>query len=180
MTEIVSEDLPAKLERVAAHERRIHDTPMTRVFRRVGPTRAFAEIYPHIGPHIDPWLARMTRGLQSRVYGIPGLVLTTTGARTGRRRRCSLIYVRDGRDFAVVGSNFGRPGHPAWSANLLARPEASIDVGPEQLAVTAELADDETRERLWPRFLEMYPGFGAYGTRSAPRVPRMFLLHPTG
>lgn len=180
MTDTATEGLAAKLERVAAHDRHIRETPLSRVFRRVGPTRAFAEIYRRVGPLIDPWLMRLSRGLESRAYGIPGLVLTTTGARTGRRRRSSLLYVRDGNDFAVVGSNFGQPRHPGWSTNLLAQPQASIDVGPEQLTVTAELADDDTRARLWPRFLEMYPGYAAYETRSAPRVPRMFLLHPTG
>ena len=50
----------------------------------------------------------------------------------------SLIYVRDGADFMVVGSNFGQHHHPGWTANLLAHPDAFIEVGPERLPVTDE------------------------------------------
>ena len=88
------------------------------------------------------------------------------------------IYVRDGDDFMVVGTNFGQRHHPGWTANLLAHPDASIEVGPERLPVTGELADQATWERLWPRFVAIYPGYANYLTRCAPRKPRMFRLRP--
>lgn len=78
-----------------------------------------------------------------------------------------LIYVRDGNDFMVVGTNFGQRQHPGWTANLLAHPDASIEVGPERLAVTGESADQPARERLWPRFVAIYPGY-ASATRTLP------------
>jgi len=57
-------------------------------------------------------------------------VVITTGARTGWLRVSVLLYVRRGQDFAVIGTNFGQPQHPAWTANLLSHPEAAIEVGP--------------------------------------------------
>ena len=89
-----------------------------------------------------------------------------------------LIYVRDGDDFVVVGTNFGQRHHPGWTANLMAHADASIEVGPERLPVTGELVDQATWERLWPRFVAIYPGYANYLTRCAPRKPRMFRLHP--
>ena len=85
--------------------------------------------------------------------------------------------MRDGLDFAVAGTNFGHPAHPAWTANLLAEPAATIQIGPECIRTTAELADADTWSRVWPRFLAVYPGYGDYlNRRDAP--PRVFLLHP--
>ena len=78
----------------------------------------------------------------------------------------------------VVGTNFGQRHHPGWTANLLAHPDASIEVGPERLSVTGELVDEATWERLWPRFVAVYPGYANYLTRCAPRKPRMFRLRP--
>jgi deazaflavin-dependent oxidoreductase (nitroreductase family) len=87
--------------------------------------------------------------------------------------------VRDGLEVAVAGTNFGHPSHPGWTANLLAGPAAAIEIGPERIHVTAELADADTRSRVWPRFLSVYPGYGHYANRrDVP--PRVFLLHPGG
>jgi len=68
----------------------------------------------------------------------------------------------------VVGTNFGQRHHPGWMANLLAHPDASIEVGPEQLSVTGELVDQATWERLWPRFVAVYPGYANYLTAAPP------------
>ena len=179
VTDIESNELDAKLKRIEAYEGRFRTTPMTHLLRWAGRTRAFAAAYRRIGPPIDRWLTRWTHGEVARVYGIPALLLTTTGARTGKPRVVPLLYVRHGRQFAVVGSNFGRPQHPAWTANLLAHSDASIEVGPEQMSVTAELADEAARSEVWPKFRAIYPGIDGYAARCAPRVPRVFLLRPT-
>ena len=62
--------------------------------------------------------------------------------------------------------------------NLMAHADASIEVGPERLPVTGELIDRATWERLWPRFVAVYPGYADYLARCAPRRPRMFRLRP--
>jgi deazaflavin-dependent oxidoreductase (nitroreductase family) len=131
-------------------------------------------------PAIDPWILRRAQGrIVSRVYGLPILLLTTVGRRSGEVRVSPLVYVRDGRDFAVVGTNFGQHRHPGWTANMLADSEVGVEVGPARLLVRAELADDSTWERLWPRFLAVYPGYQDYLSRTGGRKPRMFLLHPS-
>jgi len=169
--------LAEKLQRIAAYERGRRKT-VPGVIRSAGRTRAWAAFYRRYGPKADPWLLRKTQGRAALRIGFPELLLTTTGAKSGLPRVMPLIYVRDGDDFVVVGTNFGQRHHPGWTANLLAHADASIEVGPEQLPVTGELADQATWERLWPRFVAIYPGYADYLTRCAPRKPRMFRLRP--
>ena len=167
----------ARLERVAECEVARRATPVTRLLSAVGKTRGFARVYRVLGPAVDPWILRRSKGwIASRVYGLPALLLTTVGRRSGQPRVSPLLYVRDGDDFVVVGTNFGQHHQPAWTANLLARPEAEIEVGPERLAVKAEPADAPTWERLWPRFVAVYPGYASYLGRTGGRTPRMFVL----
>jgi deazaflavin-dependent oxidoreductase (nitroreductase family) len=170
--------LAAKLQRIADHERGLRTTIVSRAMRSAGRTRTFAAVYRHYGPKADPWLLRKTQGQAALWLGFPTLLLTTTGAKSGLPRVAPLIYVRDGDDFVVAGTNFGQRHHPGWTANLLAHADASIEVGPERLPVTGELVDQATWERLWPRFVAVYPGYANYLTRCAPRKPRMFRLRP--
>lgn len=172
-------DLRAQLDRIAAYEAGRRETVLTRIVRRVAPTRPFIAVYRRIGARIDPWINRVTKGAYAtRVAGFPALTLVTTGAKTGRRRESSLFYVRDGDDFVVVGTNFGTEHHPAWTYNLRADPNAEIEVGGETVAVTAESVGDEDFERLWPGFTEFYEGYDAYRAR-LEREARMFALRPT-
>lgn len=173
-----SENVAAQLKRVTAYEQRLRHTPLTALLRVLAPTRAFAAFYCRVGPRLDRSLLRASSGrVASRLYGLPVLLLSTTGAKSGQARTTPLLYVRDGQDFAVAGTNFGQQAHPAWTANLLAAPAATIEVGPERISVNAELASAETFSRLWPLFLSTYPGYDAYlSRRDTP--PRMFLLHP--
>ncbi len=170
----------AALARVAAYEERLRRTPLTALLRAVAPTRPFAAAYRRVGPRLDRFLIRRSGGrVASRLYGLPVLLLTTTGAKSGQPRTTPLVYVRDGDDFVVTGTNFGQSAHPAWTGNLLAHPAATAEIGPERLAVTAELADQASWDRLWPRLLEIYPGYADY-LRRRGQQPRMFLLHPGG
>ncbi|MBM3462767.1 MAG: nitroreductase family deazaflavin-dependent oxidoreductase [Armatimonadetes bacterium] len=165
------------LEKIAAAEARLRVTPMTRVLRVIGRTRAFARIYRVIGPIIDPWLMRRS-DLIGRLYGLPTLLLTTVGAKSGARRTSPLLYVRDGEAFAVVGTNFGQFHHPAWTANLLANPNAEIEVWSQQVNVHAEQVQAQEWDRLFGRFVEIYPGYRDYLGRCGGRKPRLFLLRP--
>ena len=179
MSEGVLASLDERLQRVTEFERGRRTTVLTRLLKRIGPTRAFAAVYKRLGPAVDPWLMRKTHGrLISRWYGLPALLLATTGAKSGQRRVQPLVYIRDGRDFAVVGTNFGQQHHPAWTANLIAHPDAEVEVGPVTLVVTAVLAESDTWQRLWPRFVQVYPGYASYLSRTGGRQPRMFVLHP--
>lgn len=146
---------------------------------RIGPTRAFVAVYRRAFVPVDRWLWRRDGGRHNRALHFPGLLLTATGARSGQPRTQPLVYRRDGEDFVVVGTNWGQEHHPAWTANLLAHPDATVRVGPHELRVRARLVtDDATWSRLWRSFNDLYRGYDVYLSRSGGRIPRMFLLTP--
>lgn len=110
--------------------------------------------------------------------GMSGLLLTTTGRRTGRPRTVPLMYLAVPDGYLVIGSNWGGPTHPAWSANLLADPKATIAVRGKRLDVTARLAQGDERQRLWELAVARWPAYEAYLARSGRDI-RLFVLTPT-
>jgi len=164
------------LERIAQHEATMRPGLVTRFFRAIGRTAGFAALYRRIGPKLDTWLQRRFKGsFTARIYGIPALLIVTTGAKSGLPRTSPLLYVRDGDDFIVVGTNFGQEHHPAWTNNLQANPRATIEVGPERLTVDAVLVSDADFPGQWNKLVQLYPGYAGYLARSG-RHPRMFRL----
>jgi deazaflavin-dependent oxidoreductase (nitroreductase family) len=156
------------------------DSRLGRATQRVAGSPAFAKVAPHVVPPVDKVLHRLTGGRVLLSRGLlPGLVLTTTGRRTGEPRPSPLMCVPEPEGtFLVVGSNFGRDSHPAWTANLLAEPQASVSYGRRDIAVTAELLEGEARAEAWTRALRVWPTFDAYQGR-VDRQLRVFRLHPT-
>jgi deazaflavin-dependent oxidoreductase (nitroreductase family) len=77
------------------------------------------------------------------------LLLETVGRKSGVPRSSPLMYVHDGDNFVVIGSNNGGEHHPAWYHNLLAAPDAAVVVGHERIAVRARVAEGEERARLF-------------------------------
>jgi deazaflavin-dependent oxidoreductase (nitroreductase family) len=88
-----------------------------------------------------------------------------------------LVYLPDGDDVVVVGSNWGQAHHPAWSSNLLAQPRAVVEINGRRRAVLAKLVTDAERRRWWPRLLALYPPYQTYADRSGRSV-RVFVLRP--
>ena len=107
--------------------------------------------------------------------GLPVLLLTTTGRKSGKRRTTPLLYVEDDYRHVVVASVGGAPKHPAWYLNLRADPRATIDVGGRTLAVSAETAGPEERARLWRRVTAMYPTYDAYQAKTSREIPIVIL-----
>lgn len=105
----------------------------------------------------------------------PLLLLTHSGARTGTKRTNPLAYFRDGDRYVVVASKGGAPTNPDWYHNLLANPDATIEVGAQAFAVTARQSDDEERERLWAMITSANPAFAEYETKTERRIPVMIL-----
>ena len=103
------------------------------------------------------------------------MVLITTGRRSGEPRPVSLVYVPDGDDAFVVGSNWAREGHPAWSHNLVAHPEATVLAGGEQWSARARLLDEEEKARRWPDLVEVMPQWEEY-VQMTDRNLRVFAL----
>ncbi|KUN07124.1 deazaflavin-dependent nitroreductase [Streptomyces yokosukanensis] len=149
-----------------------------RVVQRVSSTRAFAKIAPHVVPALDRTVHRLTGGrflLSAQM--LPGVILTSTGARSGLPRTTPLACMpqEDGRSWLLVGSNFGRTGHPAWTHNLLARPDVSISWRGRDLPVTARLLTGEERARAWTALVAFWPPYATYQARVAREI-RLFRL----
>ena len=107
--------------------------------------------------------------------GAPLLLLHTTGAKTGQARVNPMMYLADGEDHVVFASKAGAPTNPDWYHNLVANPRASIEVGDQTFNVVARVAEGETRERLWSRQKELYPGFADYEAKTTRQIPVVIL-----
>jgi deazaflavin-dependent oxidoreductase (nitroreductase family) len=105
----------------------------------------------------------------------PLLLLTHRGARSGASRTNPLAYFRDGDDFVIVASKGGAPTNPDWYHNLLANPDAAIEVGTEELRVTARAATQEERSRLWAMITTANPVFAQYEEKTPRTIPVMIL-----
>ena len=119
---------------------------------------------------------RLTGGrFVGRVGKAPILLLTTIGRRSGQPRTAPLLYLRDGERLGIVASFGGHPKHPVWYLNLTANPNVRVQVGREKFAATAHTADAADRERLWPLFVEMYPGYAGYREKTTREIPIVLL-----
>ncbi|MGG2462378.1 nitroreductase family deazaflavin-dependent oxidoreductase [Streptomyces sp. RGM 3693] len=149
----------------------------THLVQKISSTRTFARIAPHVIPVLDRAVHRLSGGkalLSTRM--LPGLVLTATGARSGRPRSTPLACMpQDDGGWLLIGSNFGRPGHPAWTGNLLKNPEAEVSWRGRDVPVRARLLTGEERERAWRAALEFWPPYAAYQAR-VEREIRLFRL----
>ena len=101
----------------------------------------------------------------SKLAGQDMLLLTTTGRRSGKPRTVPLLYVPDGETYVVIGSNWAGPRHPLWVSNLLAKPEARVQVRSKRRRVMAHVAAGEERERLWALVTSQYSEYNEYARR---------------
>jgi deazaflavin-dependent oxidoreductase (nitroreductase family) len=133
----------------------------------------------HVAPRVDKVLIPRTNGrLSSGGVDFVGLI-TTTGAKSGRPRVQPLAFIDDGDGLVAIGSNYGRPKHPAWSANLLAHPECTVEFRGPAAPYRAELLDGEARAAAWAAANDWYAGYESYRGKCAPREIRVFRLRPT-
>jgi deazaflavin-dependent oxidoreductase (nitroreductase family) len=103
------------------------------------------------------------------------LLLTTEGRRSGESRTTPLIHRTDGDRWVVVASKGGAPAHPGWYENLLANPDATIEVLGETIPVRASTAQGEERDRLWALMAEVWPAYAEYQTRTDRQIPVVVL-----
>ncbi len=107
--------------------------------------------------------------------GVPILLLTTTGRRTGEARTAPLIFGRDGDRYLVVASMGGAPRHPAWYLNVTAHPEATVQVRDRIVAVTAHTASPEDKPRLWATMQSLCTSYATYQERTTREIPVVVL-----
>jgi deazaflavin-dependent oxidoreductase (nitroreductase family) len=136
----------------------VHDSPTSWVAR-------------HIREYVESGGAR-----GHRKWGVNTLLLTVRGRASGKLRRTALIYGADGPGrYVVVGSNGGLATHPAWYLNLLANPQAGVQVGPESFPARAAEATGADRERLWRMMAQLWPQYDAYQDKLDRRIPVIVL-----
>ena len=119
---------------------------------------------------------RATGGkLFGRMGKSPILLLNTVGRKSGKKRTSPLLYAMDGEDFVIIASKGGASAHPAWYLNLMANPEATVEIGDREVQVEAEEADPEKKARLWQKMVEMYPAYNAYQEKTEREIPLLVL-----
>lgn len=147
-----------------------------RLIRVIARSRAAGWLILTVANRVDRLLMRLSGGRVSVALGLPVLLLTTTGARTGRRHSTPLVYVAEGDTIAVIASRVGTDRNPGWYHNLRAHPTAEVLAPRRSGRYTAREAEGEERERLWRRAVMIYPGYEDYRTRAAARrIPVMVL-----
>ncbi len=121
---------------------------------------------------------RATRGrVMGKIGRAPVLLLHSTGRRSGQLRVAPVVYLADGANVVVIGSNAGNRNEPGWSFNLKANPAAHVEIGGEHRDVTARVATGEERERLWKAMNAQYSGFDDYEARTSRDIA-VFVLEP--
>jgi proline iminopeptidase len=144
-----------------------------------------------LAPNLPDWmLAHANRyissgGTEGHMYTIappgyaemtvPALLLTTTGRKSGEKFIFPLFYGQEGNSYIIVASKGGAPEHPGWYRNLLANPEAEIQVGTKKLKVHARTTAGEERARLWQKALTFWPPYADYEKKTDREIPVVVL-----
>lgn len=116
--------------------------------------------------------------LGAQIADMDFLLLTHTGRRSGRRYTVPLLFLEEGGCYVVAASNAGDAQEPSWCTNLREHPEATVQIGPREVAVKARAATTAERERLWPRFEATWRDFARYRRRTPREIP-LVVLEPT-
>lgn len=120
---------------------------------------------------------RATGGIVGgRLRGLPGILLTTTGRRSGARRTVHLPAIVDGADLLVVASFAGSERHPAWYLNLVAQPRVEVQRGRRPFAATATPVEGQERERIWARIVDVCPWYADYQQGISRLIPVVRLV----
>lgn len=127
---------------------------------------------------LHAFLFRATGGrIGRRLVNNDMLLLTTTGTKSATPHTVPLLYLRDGERYVIIASWGGRPTNPQWYRNLLAHPEATIQILSKKIDITARTANTQERARLWPRVIAAYHAYAEYESRTTREIPVVILTH---
>lgn len=152
---------------------------LQRLTQRFASTRPGAWTFAKTAHHLDRLVLRATKGrstLAAMVAGIPVVMVTTTGRRSGEGRTMPLLGVPIGDDLALLGTNFGQAALPAWYLNFGADPHGEVAYRDRTVAVTAREATEEEREEVMRTAAAIYPGYDRYRERITGRVIPVLVL----
>ena len=154
---------------------------LRRFVRRFAASRPGSWLFARILHHADRFVYRLTRQrttLAALLSGLPVVMLTTTGAKSGRESTVPLLGFEEGDAVVLIASNYGQAHHPAWYHNLRAHPRARVAVRGRSREMAAEEVESPERERYLAVAAEIYPGYARYEARAAPRRISVFRLVP--
>jgi deazaflavin-dependent oxidoreductase (nitroreductase family) len=132
----------------------------------------------NLGPKIDPRLMKLTGGRVRLAGAGPTVLVTHTGAKSGKQRTTPLAYFTDGEGVVLVASKGGAPSHPAWYHNLKANPDVEASTDGRPGPYRAREAEGSERERLWDLATTMYSGYADYQRRAPDRRIPVMILEP--
>ncbi|PWI13754.1 nitroreductase family deazaflavin-dependent oxidoreductase [Streptomyces sp. Act143] len=118
-----------------------------------------------------------TEGTTLRGTGLPVILLTTLGARSGKIRKTPLMRVEHGGRYAVVASQGGAPKHPVWYHNIKADPRVELQDGPEKTDMIAREVTGAEKAEWWERAVAAYPPYADYQRKTDREIP-VFVLEP--
>jgi deazaflavin-dependent oxidoreductase (nitroreductase family) len=127
--------------------------------------------------NLNTRLYRLTNGRIGGTYlhGVPVLLLTVVGRKSGKRITVPLTYLQDGERSIVAASRSGMEQHPLWYLNLVANPDVEVQRGSEIRPMRAHTADDEERAHYWPKLVAVNPDYGKYQAITTRKVPVVIL-----
>jgi deazaflavin-dependent oxidoreductase (nitroreductase family) len=118
-----------------------------------------------------------TRGTTLRDTGLPVVIVTSRGARSGKVRKTPLMRVEHGGSYALVASQGGAPKHPTWYFNLVAHPHIELQDGPVRQDMTVRLIEGDERAVWWERAVAAFPNYAVYQQRTDREIP-VFVAEP--
>ena len=142
----------------------------------VGQRSSFGNRIESLITNVQVSLYRLSGGSIAGTFkGVPVLLLTTIGRKTGKKRTKPLLYLMDNDQVVLVASHAGASTHPIWWRNLLQNPSAEVQIKRTLMQVKAREATPEERERLWPKMVALYPDYQNYQKRTTRTIPIVLL-----
>jgi deazaflavin-dependent oxidoreductase (nitroreductase family) len=149
------------------------------VMRAVAVTKAGRVLFRPTAHHLDQVVSKLTGGKRSFAgiaAGLPAVILTTTGAKSGKPRTVALLGIPHPDGVAVVATNYGAAKHPAWYHNLKANPTATVTIEADTWHATARLATPVERAEIWAKGVEIFPGLTKEQAWAGDRHIEAFVL----
>jgi deazaflavin-dependent oxidoreductase (nitroreductase family) len=150
-----------------------------RAMRTVAVTKVGRVFFRPTAHRLDQLVSRFTGGNRSFAgiaAGLPTVILSTTGAKSGQPRIVALLGIPHPDGVAVVASNYGAAKHPAWYHNLKANPAATVTIQGDTWVATARLATPGERDEIWAKGIEIFPGLTKEQAWAGDRYIEAFVL----
>lgn len=172
----------AATEQTQAITLKVSQAGWQRTLQHLTASKLGAKIFAKLLPKLDRPLLKLTNERYSTaglLGGVPTIMLTTTGAKSGQERRMPLIATPDGERIVLVASNWGQTRNPGWYYNLRKNPQATVEYGGQKETYVAhEVMDAADYERLWQKVNQIYLGYEKYRERAGERTIPLMVLEP--